>query len=374
MNEYQHKIYKNLILLCNTRSKKFFYKDFKVEGNVYRIFNYRLAKYGDFCQPSALESRGIMFRLDNDEPVCLVAMPMEKFFNLNENPFTMNIDLSEIDEAEIKSDGSLISTYVHDSNLFLKTRGSTESPQSFHAFHWLNEKSNIEFRSQLWNIASRGYTVNMEWVAPENRIVLKYEQQNLIVLNIRRHSDGAYIQMDQLSHEFDFEIDEILNHWTERLSLPNWDDFVNKVIPSKQNMEGYVLRLKSGQRIKIKTSWYRALHKTSSKLDNPNHLFEAVLEETVDDMKAMLHDNAGAISAIIEMEEFVDNIYVSLVTAAEDFFERYNHLGRKEYVMLGKEELDKRALQLAVQKYLGREVDYKSFIKSHWKDFGWKKS
>uniref|UniRef100_A0A7S2MLK3 T4 RNA ligase 1 C-terminal domain-containing protein n=1 Tax=Helicotheca tamesis TaxID=374047 RepID=A0A7S2MLK3_9STRA len=165
-----------------------------------------------------------------------------------------------------------------------------------------------------------------------------------------------------------------MNHWTERLSLPNWDDFVNKVIPSKQNMEGYVLRLKSGQRIKIKTSWYRALHKTSSKLDNPNHLFEAVLEETVDDMKAMLHDNAGAISAIIEMEEFVDNIYVSLVTAAEDFFERYNHLGRKEYVMLGKEELDKRALQLAVQKYLGREVDYKSFIKSHWKDFGWKKS
>jgi hypothetical protein len=38
-------------------SEAFYFKDY----DKYRVFNYRLAGYMDFCKPSALEARGIMF-------------------------------------------------------------------------------------------------------------------------------------------------------------------------------------------------------------------------------------------------------------------------------------------------------------------------
>ena len=111
MNTYQLKIFHDLMKLCDT-SDSFFHKDETIGHQehgfkTFRMFNYRLCSYSDFLNDNALECRGIMFEMDEEgNPIRLASMPMHKFFNVNENPFTENVDFSETTHAMVKEDGS----------------------------------------------------------------------------------------------------------------------------------------------------------------------------------------------------------------------------------------------------------------------------
>ena len=370
VNEYQQKLYDDLMAL-SAGDEAFFHKDFFNGGHSYRIFNYRLASYTQFLLPSALESRGIMFKMSGfDRDISLASLPMEKFFNLNENPMTMGLDLSTIVEAESKADGSLISTYVANRGLWLKSKGSIESDQCIGAMGWL--QSHQVFYNQLLYLAAAGYTINMEWCSPSNRIVLPYDTSRLIVLNVRRHSDGAYMTMEDLFDEYIGEIDEIEARVADRLTCSDWNAWANQIVPNETGVEGYVIRMESGQRVKIKTPWYMALHHTKDSINSPRRLFEAVIEEATDDMRSLFHDDPQAIALIAEMEEWVDELYNHMVSSVEAYHAENKDLERKEYAIKGQAELKKMYFGLAMQKYLGKEPDYKAFIKSKWKDLGLK--
>jgi len=373
MNDFQRQLWNDLMTLAD-ESEAFYYADQELNGAWYRIFNYRLASYTEFCKPSALECRGHMFEITEEGkdavPVRLAALPPEKFFNLYENPFTMELDLSEIDLIEDKADGSLISTYM-DSNgaLRLKTKGSLSSDQAVDAEKWLMMNAVYDaFFRELADLTGHGYTVNMEWVAPHNRIVLGYEKPELRVLNIRYIVDGSYLDKD----EFGSAYPEVQARWTERFNVDDPAKFVAS-IPDMQNIEGFVVRLTSGQRVKIKTTWYLALHHTKDNINSPRRLFEAVLEEATDDMKTLFHDDPLALQTIAEMEEFVEEKYNHMVDTVERFYERNKHLERKEYAILGQEELNGTMFfGLAMNKYAGKEFSYKDFLKSKWKQLGLK--
>ncbi len=77
----------------------------------------------------AQKFRGIMFEMDGDTPIRIASRPMEKFFNLNENPMTMGIDISDVEYIMDKADGSLVSSYVDDGYLYLKSKTSLYSDQ-----------------------------------------------------------------------------------------------------------------------------------------------------------------------------------------------------------------------------------------------------
>jgi RNA ligase len=371
MNAYQTKLYEDLMALVQS-SEAFYFVDQESYGTMYRIFLYRLASYTDFCQPSALECRGITFQIEgegyNAFPIRLAAMPMEKFFNLYENPFTMDLDLTQIDMIEDKADGSLISTFTGLSgDLRLKTKGSLASDQAIAAMNWLNDQPNFE--SELQQLANYGYTINMEWVAPDNRIVLGYDTPELRVLNIRNHEDGSYCDRSELDPAV---YPEIYSRWTKRVETDDPVSFVASV-PDMTGIEGFVVRLKSGQRVKIKTAWYLALHHTKDNINSPRRLFEAVLEEATDDMRSLFHDDPLAIQTIEEMERFVEEKYNHMVDTVERFYERNKHLERKEYAILGQEELaGTMFFGLAMNKYVGKPTDYKVFLKGKWKQLGLK--
>lgn len=417
MNEYQTKLFEDLMRLCEER-EAFYFKDFEVDGYVFRIFNYRLASYSDFCEPGALECRGIMFRMDGDQPHSLAALPMEKFFNLNEVssdintlaenlvmlgrlsedvfnygkivtmkefdrvveeqglealrdffPFIGPFDLSKIVEAEVKSDGSLISTYMVGGKLFLKSKGSVSSDQALSAMGWL--QSQPKLHHELVDMTQMGYTVNMEWVGPNNRVVLPYDDAELIVLAIRNRETGEYVERDQLFNLM-METEEIERRWSNKMVVKNWAHWIENVVPNETGIEGYVVRFEDGVRVKIKTPWYLALHHTKDSINSPRRLFEAVLEEATDDMKSMFYDDPQAIAMIEEMEVFVEEKYNHMVDTVERFYERNKHLERKEYAILGQQELEKMFFGLAMSKYTGKSVDYKAFLKSKWKQLGLK--
>lgn len=375
MNEYQIRLYNNLMALTE-KSEVFYYNDWKLDDKVYRGFNYRLASYTDFCEPDALNCRGIMFEVSeegqNAELIRLASHPFSKFHNLYECPFTMDLDLSTIVEITDKADGSLISTYAHTINkntidIRLKSKGSLSSDQAIAAMRWVDKKENYAFMQELRLAEHMGYTVICEWCSPENRIVLPYMEPHLKVLGIRSRLNGEYLNHESALIGYL----TLTASWVELTNVENPIEFV-ATIPDMQNIEGYVVQLESGQRIKIKTTWYLALHHTKDSINTPRRLYEAVLEEATDDMRSLFHDDPLAIKLIADMETFVEEKYNHLVDVVERFYERNKDLERKDYAILGQKELNKLQFGLAMSKYLGKDFSYKEIMKKRWKEFGLK--
>ena len=191
------KTYSELMHLVSTdESKAFFFADQKKDERTYRIFNYRLASYTDFCKPSALECRGITFDITDPDNVQLVCRPMPKFFNVDENPFSMNLDFSNVKQIMLKMDGSLISSFMHKNGVALKTKGSLHSTQAVEAYALM--KNEPEFFDLISALSELKYTVNMEYCAPTNRIVVGYLKPSLTILNVRHNLTGEYITKQEL--------------------------------------------------------------------------------------------------------------------------------------------------------------------------------
>lgn len=368
MNIFQSKLYENLISLC-ADNETFFFVDQTLDDIVYRIFNYRMASYTDFSIDGALECRGIMYEINSDgNAVRLASLPFQKFFNLYENPFTMDLDLSTIVEIADKADGSLITTFLHDGQLRVKSKGSLASDQAVAANAWLLHEDNLAFRNELFIITRGGNTVIMEWCALDNRIVLPYMKSHLKVLGMRCHTAGEIPSFCDIDGE---HFSEVLTRWTKIYNIDDKVKFIND-LPEEKNIEGVVFELESGQRVKVKTTWYMALHHTKDSINTPRRLFEAVVEEATDDMRSLFHDDPLAIQLITEMETFVEVRYNHMVDGVERFCKRNKELIRKDFAILGQEELDRTQFGLAMKKYSGQEVDYKAAMKKRWKSYGLK--
>lgn len=369
-------IYNNLLRLCHN-NEAFFFKDFEKGNQRFRIFNYRKASYTDFLELDALECRGIMFEIDElSIPLRIASRPPEKFFNLNECYFTMDVDLSNPDVIMVKEDGSLISSYLYGENndkLGLKTKGSISSDQAIAATKYLMDESNEELYELVYACTKSGYTVNMEWCSEENRIVLFYEFPQLRVLNARSNTTGTYMDFMLLEKIFGLSTVDYEKH-SHHAETP--EEFVAK-IPDMVDIEGYVIRVPTKQFmsgyqfIKIKTNWYLTLHYNKDNVNSPRRLFECVLEEATDDLRSLFNDDTVVIKTIEEMELKVNSIYNHLVDTVENFYDQNKNLDRKSYAIKGQSHFSKRPeFGLAMNLYLGVENDYKAFLIKHYKEYG----
>lgn len=364
MNAYQQKMYDDLMALTNG-SETFYFQDFVLDGKTYRIFNYRLSSYTEFMKPSALECRGHMFEIVNGNAVRLAALPMQKFFNLNENPMTMGLDLSAVDTVELKADGSLITTYLHNGELRFKSKGSLTSDQALAAMNWINTQP--AFKRALESLAHLNWSVNLEWCAPDNRIVIGYMVPHLKVLNARHLDNGKYLPRNTLEDVIGAEnvIDRVNTNGLDVAA------FVQSIPDMLDDIEGYVARI-GDLWFKIKTDKYMSLHHTKDSINNPRRLFEAVLDEGVDDLRAMFFEDKLAIKLIDEMTEKVDKMYNHMVALVEKFYEDNKLLDRKDFAIKGQSELPRLYFGLAMTKYQQKPVDYKGFMKGKWKELGFR--
>lgn len=357
----QLEIYNNL-LKYTKEGEVFYVADQVFKGRKYRIFSYRLGAYTPFMQPDALEGRGIMFEIDeNDQPIRLAARTMHKFFNLNENPSTMNLDLStnNIERITDKCDGSLISTYLdHEGQLQLKSKTSLGSDQVRMAWEVLNKNQNLT--NMLKEATEMGETVNLEILSPNNRIVIGYEDTELRVLNLRNQETGKYLFPVKCSGPslFDYYVTE----------MPVGFDI--KTLEDATGIEGVVVVLQSGEWFKFKTPWYAALHHTKDSINSKRRLFECVITGASDDLKAMFYDDPVAMKMIDDMETLVIPKFDHIIVLVEKFYSVNKDLDRKSYAIKGQTELDHGLFSLAMSLYVGREVDYKGWAIKHIEYFG----
>lgn len=366
MNKRQTELYNNLMNLYEGEGT-FFFTDQEMDGNDYRIFSYHIASYSEFLQPDALECRGHMFQMKDGEPIALVSVPLNKFFNINENPFTMDLDLSNPEFIIEKLDGSLISTYMCNDKVRMKSKGSLHSVQAQAAQKLFDSEAYTEFRDMVTEYERYGFTVIMEYTAPDNRIVLGYSEPKLTVLAARSVKDLSYVSWDWLSSMHQFR-----NNMAEDFTLKfsgRMDNFIDEV-RDMLHIEGFILGLANGQRVKIKTDEYVSLHRTKDSVNSPRRLFECVIQGGSDDLKSLFADDGIAVGLINDMEALVQREFNNLIDEVNGFYDDNKDLERKEYAILGQQQLSRPLFGLAMQRYTGKEIDYKSFMIKNYKLYG----
>jgi T4 RnlA family RNA ligase len=371
MNQYQQTLFDNLEALVKS-NEAFYRQEFVLDGLHYFIYNYRLASYSDFLAPGALQCRGVMFEVDGTgQAIRIAALTQDKFFNYIENPFTMNLDLSTVVGIEDKADGSMMSTYIHNGGVRLKSKGSLFSEQAIDAMEWLNKPEQTYLKNWLLTLHSyHDHTVNLEWCSArmDHRIVIGHQKSHLLILNARCNTTGEFMSRNDLSRHDDVQLREYMIGVVDTNGL-DFNTFVASIPGMTEDIEGYIVELASGLRFKCKTAKYLTAHRAKDSINSDRRLFEAVIDEAIDDVRSLFAHDALIMSRIDEMQTKVGHIYNHIVKSVEDFYEVNKSLDRKEYAIKGQAELGT-YFGLGMNRYLQKPTDYKGFIKKQWKSFG----
>lgn len=202
------------------------------------IYNYtKLAQFQRVWNEATINSRGLILDDNNN----IVARGFPKFFNMEELPeLDINIPNEEY-EVYTKQDGSLGIIFKYNNEIIIATRGSFHSEQSEWATKFFNENySHINIEE--------GKSYLVEIIYPENRIVVDYEgKQDLILLAILDSKTGEDLPLENIGLPITEKHDSMSFEQLKKLN--------------RSNEEGFVIKFKSGFRMKIKFENYIELHR-----------------------------------------------------------------------------------------------------------------
>ncbi|CAF4203722.1 unnamed protein product [Rotaria sp. Silwood2] len=373
-----HTLYDDLMSLCS-QDDTFYYKDIRLHAINYRVFNYRLCSYGRFktCT-AALNGCGTMFNITNPKNVQLVSLPPEKVFDYEEGFGQKQYhERGRLGDKMEKMDGTLISTFLHgrtskEQVLRIKSKQSLTSNQVLEATQLLVD----DFKSELEKLVRLNYTVNMEYTSPSNHVFVSYIEPQLTVLSIRSHADGHTLFGTRLKRFLlENHLSTILDHLVFFESIP--PDVTHKQllqdIYQQPYGEGYVVEIiqpdRSSYLVKTKTKKYFMVHGDGGSVNSPRSLFEAIINENADDLKALFQDDTETLKRIDEMEQNIRPIYNRMIELIEQFHQTNKHLSKRDFVRSIKmTENMKIYLPLLMRLYDGEKNDYKGFALKHAKD------
>ena len=199
----------------------------------------------DYC-------RGLIVDDENN----IVARPFKKFHNLQTSnlPETWEENLPLIfPEVTKKYDGSLGVYWKYDGEQGIATRGSFTSPQSQWATGWFNRVCPHGFVDCVTTPA----TPLFEIIYPENRIVVKYDFEGLVLIGlVDIHTGWEYRQqtLEACGRYNDIRVAEEYDEPLAKLKTMN-----------VENEEGFVLTYRNSAgsplKIKVKMADYLRLHK-----------------------------------------------------------------------------------------------------------------
>jgi len=210
----------------------------------------------------------------------IICRPFEKFYNWEEietkwpDIFNKYKDKKPLRVSE-KVDGSL----------GIATRGSFESEQAIRGSEILNKK----YLDELWKLRPYMgiYTFLFEIIYPENKIVVQYDEEKLVLLDVIENSTG------------NSKLDNFSNLNFKTATQYHWSSYDNLKSKNIKNKEGYVLIYDDNYRIKIKFENYIKLHYLKSNVSNYSIWEMLKNNESVDDLIKELPD---------EMYDWVKNI------------------------------------------------------------------
>lgn len=206
----------------------------------------------DFFNPIVRECRGIILEKDTWR---VVAYPFKKFFNFGEE-YADKIDW-ESAVVETKEDGSLIKVYFYDGEWRVGTNGTIFAENAkldsgpYKNFRQLfdaaAEKYGLDF-SRL----NRYYTYNFELCSPFNQIVCPQSEMRLIHIGTRNNRTFQEVETDiGIPHP-------------QRYALSSLEDCIAMAKTFDFTKEGFVVKDKNYNRIKVKSEDYVRVHRLAN--------------------------------------------------------------------------------------------------------------
>ena len=272
----------------------FYESKFVVEGYDISIFNYRLAMYSDFIDNLAFEMRGLTFVFNEDGTLFNRYLLLHKFFNLNQVPESQYSLVEDLGIRSIynKEDGSVASFIrLPNGSVLGKSKMSFESDQAAGMNRLYRLNADLK-RFVDWSL-DNDYVAVFEYVAPNNRIVLRYLDEELILLRLRDNKTGEYLDLSKFSKE----IGSLKVAPSDVASL----DEIVELSHSVEDKEGWIIEFFNGLFIKIKTAWYCERHGLlTNDLYREHVLVRYVLDEKIDDVLGQVPEEEVEAHARIE--------------------------------------------------------------------------
>jgi RNA ligase len=218
------------------------------------------------------ECRGLIFDTEGN----IMSRPYHKFFNVNEKEETQThmLDMARAHVVMDKLDGSMIRPVRMHGMVRLATKmGVTDIAMEAEKlldpgqYDWLDD------------MMVDGFTPIFEYVAPTNKIVVEYAEAKLILTAVRETMSGEYRSLRQWDAPF-----EIVSTAD---SIHDLDAYLS-VARGETSREGDIIRFADGHMVKVKNDWYVQIHKTKDIVAVDRNIVELVLNETIDDTRAML--------------------------------------------------------------------------------------
>ena len=329
-------------------------------------FCYMVSAEGTFDTEWLRECRGIVFNSDTGR---VAGRPLHKFFNVGERESTRveNVDWSKVVRVMDKRDGSMIHTVKTYDGFGLKSKKTFDSDVAVAAAKWV--AAHPEYTAFCKYLISRNQTGIFEYTAPDSRIVLAYSEPEMKLLHVRDNVTGEYssrTDLIEMCEEFGVmyvdEVEEFFDEVDRSYGYSLCYSFNIKrmleAAKTREGVEGWVVQFADGNMMKVKTDWYMMRHRAMTFL-RERDIAQAVLDESLDDLKSLLVGEAVDISEILEIERQVLHDIREIIMTVEMLYNSACALDRKSFAMKyqGTEYFG-----LLMAKYIGREPEYKHYF------------
>jgi T4 RnlA family RNA ligase len=305
----------------------FYETKYVIDGYNISVFNYRLAKYHDFAHDSinAFELRGITFVFDKDGTYNRFIL-LNKFFNINQVETTLysNIKNYKVKYVSNKEDGSVASFIKLPNNKVIgKTKMGFDNHQAIAINKIYNTDDNI--KNFVDHCLDNNISAIFEYVSPDNRIVLKYLQKELILLKLRNNLTGEYIDISKFDKIENIKVADFENY--------NLDELLS-LAKTTINKEGWIIQFENDMLVKIKTDWYFSLHGLLTEdIYREDVIIHNILNDTIDDMLSQIPSDE--IDIRLKIDEIVNIIQKEINNIKENIinlYQEYNKINdRKEF-------------------------------------------
>lgn len=222
------------------------------------------------------ECRGIAFNRAGD----IISRPFHKFFNYGERKEVENVTRLPAHVLE-KLDGSMVRPLYFDNMYRLGTKAGI-TDVSMQAEVYIADLPKYSTFIEFCRLNSA--TPIFEWTSRQQKIILDYKEDALVLLAVRHMITGEYWSRGDLidcSNSFGIPlVDEHIISTDTASIVAN--------AKAKEDSEGYVMVFSDGHMLKAKSEWYVTLHRSKEAVSREREVIKLILNEGLDDLYPIL--------------------------------------------------------------------------------------
>jgi RNA ligase len=292
----------------------------------------------------------------------LLSRPYHKFFNVGEQIETQSdLVASALQDRSFKFleklDGSMVRPVLIDNKLRFATKmGFTDVAAQVDSY--LDSMGYIGkiIRGFCYDCINCDMTPIFEWCSRNQRIVVDYPEDMLVLTAVRDNVEGAYIEPATVIDYYNASSQDtsVIRHVTSLFPAEVAFSEVQTALNDNDTSEGIVVRFDNGHMLKMKTDWYCQLHRSKDIASRTHDVVQCILTDVIDDLKSNLvgHDR----ERVDNLERRINDHVMELVSGVNGFIAD----NRQIY------GASKKDFALRLQNHTGFSSDFNSVLFGVW--------